>query len=93
MEHSGFDSQAFLIEANGKNLVYSGDFRGHGRKNSLEYFFRNLPEKIDGLIMEGSNIGNENKTEKPEARLETEIEKVLAEPGLVLFYSLWPEYR
>ena len=85
MNHSGFDSQAFLIEADGKNLVYTGDFRGHGRKNTLEYFFRNLPEKIDGLIMEGSNIGNENKTEKPEASLEAEIEKVLAEPGLVLF--------
>jgi len=51
MDHSGFDAQSFLIVADGKKLVYTGDFRNHGRKNTLDYFFDRLPEKIDGLIM------------------------------------------
>ncbi|MFH1317838.1 MAG: MBL fold metallo-hydrolase, partial [Candidatus Omnitrophota bacterium] len=31
VDHSAFDALAFLIEAEGKRLFYSGDFRGHGR--------------------------------------------------------------
>ena len=30
MDHSAFDAYAFLIEADGKSIFYSGDFRGHG---------------------------------------------------------------
>ena len=36
-DHSAFDSYAFLISANGKNIFYSGDFRGHGRKHKVLY--------------------------------------------------------
>ena len=35
VDHSAFDARAFLIEAEGKRLFYSGDFRGHGRKSIL----------------------------------------------------------
>ncbi|MBT6051951.1 MAG: MBL fold metallo-hydrolase, partial [Candidatus Scalindua sp.] len=31
VDHSGFDAYAFLIEAEGKRVFYSGDFRGHGK--------------------------------------------------------------
>ena len=32
MDHSAFDAAAFEISAEGKTIIYSGDFRGHGRK-------------------------------------------------------------
>lgn len=87
MDHSGFDAQSFLIEADGQNLFYTGDFRDHGRKQTLNYLFNNLPNKVDNLIMEGTNLGNQNKTIKTENELESEIEEILSNPGPVLFTS------
>ena len=33
-DHSAFDAYSLLIEADGRKLFYSGDFRGHGRKHA-----------------------------------------------------------
>jgi len=35
MDHSAPDAAAFLIEADGQRIFYTGDFRGHGRKGVL----------------------------------------------------------
>ena len=35
MDHSAFDAYAFLVEAEGRSLFYSGDFRIHGRKQRV----------------------------------------------------------
>lgn len=56
-DHSAFDSYMLLFEAGGKSILYTGDFRFHGRKNSGELLSR-LPKKVDTLICEGTNIGN-----------------------------------
>jgi ribonuclease J len=57
-DHSAFDSYSFLVEAEGKRLFYTGDFRNHGRKASL---FRKIithpPKNIDYLLVEGTTIG------------------------------------
>jgi ribonuclease J len=58
VDHSAFDSYALLIEAEGKRLFYSGDFRGHGRKSALfEKMLANPPTDIDALLVEGSSLG------------------------------------
>lgn len=58
MDHSAFDAYAFLIEANGIRLFYSGDFRGHGRKEkAFKWFLHNAPQNVDYLLMEGTTIG------------------------------------
>lgn len=58
MDHSAFDAYALLVEADGKRVYYSGDFRGHGRKAALfEGMVRNPPGNIDVLLMEGTTIG------------------------------------
>ena len=57
VDHSGFDAYAFLIEAEGKRIFYSGDFRGHGKKRILfDRFIANPPKDIGFLIMEGTGI-------------------------------------
>ena len=65
MDHSAYDAYAFLIEANGKKVFYSGDFRSHGRKGNLfEKLLRNPPKDVDVLLMEGTTLsrsGFENK--------------------------------
>ena len=58
VDHSAFDAYALLIEADGKRVFYSGDFRGHGRKAGLfESLVAHPPAAIDVLLMEGTTIG------------------------------------
>ena len=54
-DHSAFDAYSLLIEADGKRLFYSGDFRTHGRKGSLvDRLCRKPPADIDVLLLEGT---------------------------------------
>ena len=56
MDHSSFDAYAFLLEAEGKALFYSGDFRGHGRKERVFRWFTIPPRDVDYLLLEGTQI-------------------------------------
>ena len=57
MDHSAYDAYSFLIEASGKKLFYSGDFRMHGRKSKLvERLISNPPSGIDVLLLEGTSL-------------------------------------
>lgn len=61
VDHSACDAYAFLIEAEGKRLFYSGDFRGHGRKKILfENIIKDPPKNIDLLFMEGTMLERSN---------------------------------
>lgn len=63
-DHSAFDAYMLLIEAYGKRLLYSGDFRLHGRKGALvRAMMARPPADLDALVMEGTNLG----TDKPSA--------------------------
>ena len=58
MDHSAYDAYAFLIQSEGKTILYSGDFREHGRKSKAFYWFLyNTPEEIDALLLEGTSFG------------------------------------
>lgn len=62
MDHSGFDSYAFLIKAEGKSIFYSGDFRGHGRKWKLtERLIQQPPPPVDLLLLEGTVVGQQRE--------------------------------
>jgi ribonuclease J len=59
-DHSAFDAYMLLIEVNGCQLLYSGDFRIHGRKAALvERMMASPAPAIDALIMEGTNLGSD----------------------------------
>ena len=58
VDHSAFDAYSLLVEADGKRVFYTGDFRAHGRKSVLfERMVRRPPPDIDVLLMEGTTIG------------------------------------
>lgn len=58
MDHSAYDAYGFLVEADGKRVFYTGDFRGHGRKGKLlDKLIQHPPRNIDVLLMEGSTLG------------------------------------
>ncbi len=87
VDHSAFDSQAFIVEGEGKRLLYSGDLRLHGRKPGMihEILKATAARPIDVLLMEGTHF-SEGRSRGP---TEIELECALAghiynAPGLVL---------
>lgn len=58
VDHSAYDAYAILVEARGRRLLYSGDFRMHGRKHAMmERFLENPPRDVHALLMEGTTLG------------------------------------
>ncbi len=74
VDHSSADAYAFLIEADGKRVLYSGDFRAHGRKSTLfDIIVKNSPKDIDLLFMEGTMLERSNDEFPTEAAVEQKI--------------------
>ena len=63
VDHSAYGSCAYLVECEGKRLLYSGDIRLHGVKGVL---YKNLPKGVDYLLLEGTNVlrAKNNPTER-----------------------------
>jgi ribonuclease J len=58
MDHSGFDARAVELAWEGRSLVYTGDFRGHGRKAScLDRFLKEVGQEPEALLLEGTTVG------------------------------------
>jgi len=69
IDHSAFDAYMFIVEADCKRVLHTGDFRGHGLKSKvLVPMLQKYAQRIDYIISEGSNI------ERPDAALQTEQE-------------------
>lgn len=87
VDHSTFGSVAYLIEAEGKTLFYSGDLRTHGRKPGMvrELVAELRPRNIDVLLIEGTHFGSNRGKGITEFELEEKIVgHVRSAPGLVL---------
>jgi len=87
VDHSIYGSVAFLIEAEGKTILYSGDFRNHGRKpGMIRDLLDHLKTKtVDVLICEGTHFGSDKEQGLTEYQLEQRIvELVKSAPALVL---------
>jgi ribonuclease J len=79
VDHSAYDAYALLIEAGGKRLFYSGDFRSHGRKGKLfEGMIAHPPRDIDVMLLEGTSLGrlDDDRRFPTETDLEAQFEKV-----------------
>lgn len=71
VDHSGFDSYAFVIKAEGKCIVYTGDFRDHGRKKkTTDYFRQIIPEGVNALVSEGTMMNRQNERIATEEQVE-----------------------
>jgi len=89
VDHSAFDALAFLIKADGKNVFYSGDFRGHGRKSILfKQMIKNPVKNVDCLLMEGTMIGRGKQAYIDEQVIEKRITEILKEHSNITFISL-----
>jgi len=83
VDHSAYDSYMFVIEAEGKCIVHTGDFRVHGRLG--EGFFdrlRNLMEskKVDVLLIEGTMLGRLDEDVMSEDEMQAVATELLKKP-------------
>lgn len=86
-DHSAFDAYMLLIEVGGKRLLYSGDFRMHGRKSALvKRLMESPPAPVDALVMEGTNLGS-NKPCSSETDLEDRFIKLFKETSGRVFVA------
>ena len=90
VDHSAYDAYALLIEADGKRLFYSGDFRAHGRKGKLfDRMIKSPPEHIDVMLLEGTSLGRlgDDKPFPSETDIERKFEKAFNETaGLAMVH-------
>ena len=70
-DHSAFDSYMLLCEADGESILYTGDFRGNGRK-PYDWLLSELPKKVDKLICEGTTLSREAYAAVSEQELENQ---------------------
>jgi ribonuclease J len=94
VDHSVYDAMAFLVEAKGKRLLYTGDLRFHGRKpgmgRQLLAIAKSAP--LDALVIEGTRLGGrENEPNLSEEELEARITSDLRAatgPALAMYSPL-----
>ena len=82
VDHSAYDACAFLIEAEGRRLLYSGDLRLHGVKKSL---YRQLPKRVDCLLLEGTHLANDT-TYPTETQIAARLKRQFRAEGDMLHY-------
>jgi len=88
MDHGAFDAYAFLVCGEGKSLLYTGDFRGHGRKWKHFYKFLHIaPKNINWLLMEGTSLSRSRQRFLTETQLEKQFVQTYKETnGINLVY-------
>lgn len=74
VDHSACDSYMFLIEADGKKVLHTGDFRIHGfRGKGLPKILDKLIGKVDVLIIEGTTLSRTDTQPLTERELQQKV--------------------
>lgn len=73
VDHSAYNSFMILIEANGKRILHTGDFRNHGYKGVILPKILKKIGNVDLLITEGTTLSRPQIKSKTEEELSIEI--------------------
>lgn len=74
VDHSACDNYMFLIEADGKKILHTGDFRLHGfRGKAIPKIFDKLIGKVDSLIIEGTTLSRADTQPMTERELQQKV--------------------
>ena len=79
VSHSSADSYMLKIKCDGKTILHTGDFRGHGYMGNGIYKVMDkfhIAGNVDILITEGTNVDNNTKSILPEYVLKKEFKEV-----------------
>lgn len=79
IDHSAVDSYFFLISAEGKRLLYTGDFRLHGiRHNAIEKLLKHIGH-VDILVTEGTTLSRSSSSTLTEWDLQKQLKNYLVQ--------------
>lgn len=81
-DHSALDAYMFLIEAGGKKILFTGDFREHGiagEKTTLEKMINKYIKEVDVLITEGTMLSRIEEAKHNPIRTEKDLGKCARE--------------
>ena len=103
VSHSAPDSYMFLIECDGKKVLHTGDFRDHGYLGKGLYTMLKkhiIPQGIDVLITEGTNVGQRSKSVLSEQEISSQFRQIMRKYKNVFILSssadadrLWSIYE
>lgn len=80
VDHSAFDSYMFLIKADGKRILHTGDFRTHGQRGkAVVEAIKKYVGKVDCLICEGTTLTRDNTQILSEFELQKKLEEIFNE--------------
>lgn len=77
IDHSAADSYLFRIEADGKRILYTGDFRLHGvRGKALPKILHKIG-KVDAIVTEGTTVSRADRKTVTEWELQARVKAYL----------------
>lgn len=80
IDHSAYDAYMFLIEADSKRILHTGDFRTHGfRGKGLVKVIKKYIGNIHGLVCEGTTLSRTDEKCETENELISRIKEVIRE--------------
>lgn len=81
VDHSALDAYMFLIKAEGKKILFTGDFRDHGIANNKGQLWETIEDvgKVDVLITEGTMLSRTMETKLNIVHTEKELGKKAGE--------------
>lgn len=78
IDHSATDSYLFLIEADGKRVLYTDDFRLHGvRGKTMDKILDRRIGKVDAIITEGTTVSRTDGKTVTEWELQARVRNYL----------------
>ena len=92
-DHSAFDSHGFIIKAEGKSIIYTGDFRNHGRKKHVHSRLLSMigNSTIDLLLTEGTTLSRASAMMKTEEDIEQELVKAIEHITGLIYVCFSPQ--
>lgn len=90
VDHSCFSAFALEIEADGKRIFYSGDFRDHGHiaEKAMATLYNRVKPGVDALLMEGTMLGRVGERVRTEEELSQDATEIYKETeGAVFIYQ------
>ena len=88
IDHSAADSYMFVIEAEGKRVLYTGDFRMHGlRHHVLDKLVNTYIGEVDVLITEGTSLSRDAGDYISEATVLDDISSYIQDGKYVFIMS------
>lgn len=79
VDHSAYDAHMFLVEAGGRKILHTGDFRTHGfRGKGVLTTLKKYVGQVDVLIIEGTNLYKDDKRIVEERELQKELGELVS---------------